>query len=136
MSLQVRCSMHNSAKSILMFQILNVIQDFRLCSRRCIGSLSPSPGTPGEGWGEGLSPKQRENALTLTLSRSTGRGDWKDPTSSGTRNPASLSHVLNPKQWIHAVVIALLCGLILSPTLRAQPPATAPSHELNVLAMG
>jgi inorganic pyrophosphatase len=35
--------------------------------------FSPSPGTPGEGWGEGI--KSSFQALTLTLSRRTGRGD-------------------------------------------------------------
>src|SRR5665213_4032986 len=59
-----------------------------------------------------------------------------DPTKSETRNHASSSRLLNPRQWIHAVVIALLCGFILSPRLRAQPPATAPARELNLLAMG
>src|SRR5665213_3583985 len=39
--------------------------------------LTPSPGTPGEGWGEGLSSESREKALTLTLSRRTGRGNRK-----------------------------------------------------------
>src|SRR5689334_12549242 len=41
--------------------------------------FSPSPGTPGEGWGEGSVPFdptgfKSEGALTPTLSRSTGRG--------------------------------------------------------------
>ena len=45
--------------------------------------VSPSPGTPGEGRGEGLFMKYQpvfceKNALTLTLSRSTRRGDQKD----------------------------------------------------------
>ncbi len=36
---------------------------------------TPSPGTPGEGGGEG--PERFAQALTLTLSRSTGRGDQR-----------------------------------------------------------
>ena len=73
------------AKSILMFQILNVIQNFQSCSRRCIGSFSPSPGTPGVGWGEGPSSTRREKAFTLSLSRSTGRG------KPGTHRPSQFS---------------------------------------------
>ncbi len=38
-------------------------------------SHTPSPGTPGEGGGEG--PDRFAQALTLTLSRSTGRGDQR-----------------------------------------------------------
>lgn len=45
-------------------------------------TFSPSPGTPGEGRGEGLSFLQNNRAardtmktLTLTLSRNTGRGN-------------------------------------------------------------
>jgi hypothetical protein len=38
------------------------------------GLHSPSPGTPGEGRGEGLQ-RRTPKALTLTLSRSTGRGN-------------------------------------------------------------
>ena len=68
--------------SILMFQILNVIQDFQSCSRDASALFSPSPGTPGEGRGEGLSSRRREKALTLTLSRSTGRGGPEATTPS------------------------------------------------------
>ena len=50
---------------------------------RGAAALSPSPGTPGEGWGEGsreVQPKD-EQALTApnphpALSRSTGRGKY------------------------------------------------------------
>ena len=38
--------------------------------------ISPSPGTLGEGWGEGLFAV-RSSALTLTLSRRSGRGNRK-----------------------------------------------------------
>jgi glutamyl-tRNA reductase len=42
------------------------------------GSMTPSPGNPGEGWGEGDSGNQQraslESTLTSALSRSTGRG--------------------------------------------------------------
>jgi len=34
---------------------------------------APSPGTPGEGWGEGHSPQAGKETLTPSLSRSTGR---------------------------------------------------------------
>src|SRR6266550_3454454 len=48
--------------------------------RRCSECLAPSPGTPGEGRGEGSSADDDvldspERTLTLTLSRCTGRGD-------------------------------------------------------------
>jgi len=54
------------------------------------GVSSPSPGTPGEGRGEGLlflPPNER--TLTLTLSRSTGRGLERNGT--GTSNTPTFS---------------------------------------------
>ena len=44
--------------------------------RALLDFLTPSPGTPGEGWGEGLLARLRKT-LTLTLSRRTGRGNRK-----------------------------------------------------------
>ena len=43
-------------------------------SRETAAGAPPSPGTPGEGRGEGSFPNIREKTLTPTLSRSTGRG--------------------------------------------------------------
>jgi alanyl-tRNA synthetase len=37
--------------------------------------FTPSPGTPGEGGGEGSFPRDQSKTLTPTLSRSTGRGE-------------------------------------------------------------
>ena len=39
-----------------------------------LGPSAPSPGTPGEGWGEGSGCDDRET-LILTLSRRAGRGN-------------------------------------------------------------
>jgi len=47
-----------------------------------VGILTPSPGTPGEGWGEGL-PSNHEKALGL--SRRTGRGNRKRPNPENDR---------------------------------------------------
>jgi hypothetical protein len=71
----------------------------------CKGSPAPSPGTPGEGWGEGDFEYQRrstsQNSLTPTLSRRTGRG-------SNRPNPkllvasfvlSALATLLNPYGW-------------------------------------
>src|SRR6266446_967389 len=41
---------------------------------RTTDPLSPSPGTPGEGRGEGLSRDEYKKTLTPALSRSTERG--------------------------------------------------------------
>jgi very-short-patch-repair endonuclease len=51
-----------------------------------LGRSTPSPGTPGEGRGEGDFENQRlstsENTLTPTLSRNTGRGGKSAPSNS------------------------------------------------------
>src|SRR5204863_80056 len=51
----------------------------RLPSGQSHVAFAPSPGTPGEGWGEGdfecRCPFVLDITLTLTLSRRTGRGD-------------------------------------------------------------
>ncbi len=58
------------------------------CATTPSAASSPSPCTQGEGWGEGSAAsakniEHQENALTLTLSGSTGRGDRGDSATAG-----------------------------------------------------
>src|SRR5665213_1896876 len=60
---------------ILMFQILNVIQDFRQCSRRASVLFLPRPVLRERVGMRVFLRRDEKKALSLTLSRSTGRGD-------------------------------------------------------------
>jgi hypothetical protein len=60
---------------VLVVQTVLLAAFFSLVARTGWELTAPSPGTPGEGRGEGLSDDFGARALTLTLSRSTGRGD-------------------------------------------------------------
>src|SRR5687768_9183192 len=69
----------------------------------------PSPGTPGEGWGEGLSETERLHAVSagpLTLALSPEY--WGE----GTRAGPTRSHVGHPKI---IALLALLIALLASP---------------------
>jgi ATP-dependent helicase/nuclease subunit A len=83
---------HRQFRHVLVdeYQDINEVQDaiLSLVSRECLQPSAqtpadakkipaPSLGNPGEGGGEGFD--QPQPALTLALSRSTGRGDQKDP---------------------------------------------------------
>jgi TolA-binding protein len=76
---------------------------------------SPSPGTPGEGRGEGdferRTPLVLEITLTPTLSRSTGRG--------GGKSAIRLSDAL----W--GVVAVLICLMLVAPVALCDPPVSA-----------
>jgi len=76
--------------------------------------FSPSPGTPGEGRGEG-SVRNRESSsvfdrtLTLTLSRSTGRGDQSQ--SAGAAAPVGLvGHYAARDPEAGVAVLTHACG--------------------------
>src|ERR1700685_247273 len=59
--------------------------------------FTPSPGTPGEGGGEGIYLEMRKKTLTLSLSRRTGRGEkeWNYGRVAGLGWPAGGS----TSQW-------------------------------------
>jgi len=60
------------------------------------GAITPSPGTPGEGWGEGDFEHQRfatpKSTLTPSLSRSTGRGSQSPDVPKPPRSEAPDEH--------------------------------------------
>lgn len=61
-------------------------------------SFSPSPGTPGEGWGGGLTSDKRsaEKTPTSTLPRSTSGGGRNSPVAAVRRVACILAFVLAP----------------------------------------
>jgi hypothetical protein len=71
----------------------------------------PSPGTPGEGRGEGSSCGDRQKTLTPTLSRSTGRG--RIPTPSPAACISTRRERTPPAPDIPSARLPLpkLCGL-------------------------
>ena len=73
-----------------------------------VRGVSPSPGTPGEGWGEGSFSGAAEEALTPALSRSTGRGGARSfITGNDVVTGATLREALRtPAFWVFAISAA------------------------------
>jgi hypothetical protein len=94
---------------------------------------TPSPGTPGEGGGEGSESAisdfkfQTQKILTLTLSRSTGRGDKR-----GVRCNSATSNHRRKGAAVLAFAVFMVAGLLTVHAAQddappAPGPATAPT---------
>jgi Ni2+-binding GTPase involved in maturation of urease and hydrogenase len=75
---------------------LNCTVELSIVNRSIDIPLSPSPGSPGEGWGGGLdAPRTLAGTPSLTLPRSTGGGDNRDHCIDGNELLRDLANQIN-----------------------------------------
>ena len=91
--------------------------------------LSPSPGTPGEGWGGGSAQSRiKHKTPTLTLPRSTGRGKVKRP-SSFLSNCSAFT-------LVEATISLLIVAVMLSAALATVGTASRNSNQQQEMLRG